>query len=88
MAHVKDLEIVCALLEDQNPELTVFGVDYVKKTEELSKEGKELERKAKEAEAALEANTITVEPKNGPGPDPFRSSVDTETIYSSRSSSS
>ena len=62
MSHIKHLEIIAAMLEDHNPGLTVLGIDYAKKTEELRAEGEEIERKLKEKEALLEANTITLSP--------------------------
>jgi hypothetical protein len=63
MSHVKDLEVICATLEDQIPGLTCVGVDYGKKLQELREENAETERKQKEEEAAREANTINLEPR-------------------------
>jgi len=61
MSHVKNLEIVCALLEDHNPDLTVFGIDYETKTHQLRSEAEEIERKAKEEAEKLEAQTATIQ---------------------------
>lgn len=50
MSHLENLEIVCALLEDHNPDVLVLGVDYQSKMEQLRLEGEELEIKQKEIE--------------------------------------
>jgi len=63
MEHVKYLEIVCALLEDANPQLRIVGVDYAKKIEQIRKEELELEQKLKLEQEQLEANTVEVEPR-------------------------
>ncbi|CAL8080370.1 unnamed protein product [Orchesella dallaii] len=39
MTHLPDLEIVCAMLEDVNPNLEILGVDYLSKMEKLRLEG-------------------------------------------------
>ena len=84
MQHVKDLEIICANLEDQIPGLTCVGVNYEKKLEELKEENAAFEKKILEEEAAREANTINLTPRTSGEPksdspvssDPPRESVE------------
>jgi len=63
MPHVKNLEMVCSLLEEQIPGLTCVGVDYERKALELKKEAEEAERLEQERLAELEAGTINVTPR-------------------------
>jgi len=66
LSHVKHLEMVAAMLEDHLPELQVIGIDYEARREQIKREGEEIERKLLEQAAALEANTVTVEPISVP----------------------
>jgi len=43
MKQLPDLEIVCAMLEDLNPNVQILGIDYQKKTKQLRVEGDELD---------------------------------------------
>lgn len=67
LPQIRNMDVVCAILEEANPNLTIIGADYERKLEEVKKENDRLNKEARE----LEESTITVEPKHGPGPDPI-----------------
>ncbi|CAG7823047.1 unnamed protein product, partial [Allacma fusca] len=62
LPQVTNMAVICAILEDSNPDLKIFGVDYEQRLNEIKTENERLEKQAKE----IEDNTITVETVHGP----------------------
>jgi len=63
MPHIKNLEMVCSLLEEKIPGLTCIGVDYERKAQEIKAETEEAIRAKQERLTELETITINVTPR-------------------------